>query len=114
LIEPPAFAKRDPNKPLSPMNELLMNLTAKRVNDGYLKILIVSQAISVKMLSQNPAMSDRVGVVLEFQSDSISQRDAVFHIKEKFLHNFQPWFVLVASQFLFRNKTRSDMAICRC
>jgi hypothetical protein len=96
------------------MNELPMNLTAERVDDGYLKVLIISQAVSVKVLCQNPAMSDRVSIVLEFQSDAISQWDAVFHVKEIFLHNCQPWFVLVASQFLFRNKTRSETAICRC
>ena len=97
------------------MNELPMNLTAERVDDGYLKVLIISQAVSVKVLCQNPAMSDRVGIVLEFQSDAISQWYAVFHVKEIFLHNnCQPWFVLVASQFLSRNKTLSETAICRC
>jgi len=100
-------------EPLTPMNEFAMNLTAERVDNGYLKVLIVSQAVSVKVLCEDPAMCDRVGIVVEFQSDSISHRDAVFHIEEKFLHSAQPWFVLVASQFLFLNKTRSDIAICR-
>jgi hypothetical protein len=114
LIEVEGVNQENPIRPLSPMNELPMNLTAERVDYGYLKVLIVSQAVSVKMLCQNPAMSDRVGIVLEFHSNAISQRNAVFHVKEIFLHNFQPWFVLVASQLLFRNKTRSDTAICRC
>ncbi|MEI9924336.1 MAG: hypothetical protein WDN50_13135 [Bradyrhizobium sp.] len=72
------------------MNELAMNLTAERVDDGYLKVLIISQAISVKVLCEDPAMCDRIGIALEFQPDSVAQRDAVFHIKEKFLHSSQP------------------------
>jgi hypothetical protein len=96
------------------MNELAMNLTAERVDNRYLQVFIVSQAISVKMLGEDSAVCDRVGIVLKFQPNPISQRDAVFHIKEIFLHGFQPWFVLVASQFLFLNKTRSDTATCRC
>jgi hypothetical protein len=96
------------------MNEFAMNFAAERVDDGNLEVLIVGQAVSVKVLCEDPTVGDRVGIVLEFQSDSISQRDAVLHIKEKFLHSFQPWFVLVASQFLFLNKTRSNTATCRC
>jgi hypothetical protein len=98
---------------LSPMNELAVNLTAKRVDYGYFKVPIVSQAVSVEVLCQDAAMSDRVGIILEFHSDSISQRNAVSHVKEIFLHSRQPWFVFVASQFLFLNNTRSDTAICR-
>jgi len=96
------------------MNELAMNLTAERVDNGYLQIFVVSQAISVKMLGENPAVCDRLSIVLKFQPNPISQRDAVFHIKEIFLHGFQPWFVLVASQFLFLNKARSETTTCRC
>jgi hypothetical protein len=109
-----ASAQRDPSKPLSPMNEFAMNLAADRVDYGYLKVLIVSEAVSVEMLCQDAAMSDRIGIVFEFHSDSVSQRDAVFHIEEVFLHSCLPWFVFVASYFLFLNNTRSDTAICRC
>jgi hypothetical protein len=72
------------------MNEFAMDLAAKRVDDRNLKVLIVSQTISVKVLCEDPAMCDRVGVVPEFQSNPIPQRDAVLHIKEIFLHSFQP------------------------
>jgi hypothetical protein len=91
-----------------------MNLTSERVDDGYLKILVVCKAFIEKMLCEGFAMRNRVGVGFELQSNPISHRDAVFHIKEKFLHSGQPWFVLFASQFLFRNNARSDTAICRC
>jgi hypothetical protein len=54
------------------MNELAMNLTAKRVDYGYLKVLIISQAVSVEVLCEDTAVSDRIGIVFEFHSDSIS------------------------------------------
>jgi hypothetical protein len=34
------------------MNELSMNLTSERVDDGYLKVLIVAQAVVSKVPSQ--------------------------------------------------------------
>jgi hypothetical protein len=91
-----------------------MDLTSERVDDEYFKILVVGKAFIEKMLCEGFAMRNRVGVGFELQSNPISHRDAVSHIKEKSLHNSQPWFVLFASQFLFRNNTRSDTAICRC
>jgi len=36
------------------MNELAMNLTAERVDNGYLQVFIVSQAISVKCSARTP------------------------------------------------------------
>jgi hypothetical protein len=50
------------------------------------------------MLCNDTAMSECIGIVFEFLPDSISHRDAVFQIKEIFLHNCQPWFVFVAVQ----------------
>jgi hypothetical protein len=47
------------------MNELAMNLAAERVDNGYLEIFVVSQAISVKMLGEYAAVCDRVGIVLK-------------------------------------------------
>jgi hypothetical protein len=99
---------------LSPMNELAMNLATGRVDNRYLKVLIVGKAIFVKALCEGSAMCNRVGIRLEFDSDPISERNAVYHVKEKSLHSRQPWFVLFASQFLFLNNMRSDTAICRC
>jgi hypothetical protein len=98
---------------LSPMNVLAMNLTSERVDDRYLKILIVGKTIFVKVLCEDSAMCNRVGIGLELQSNPISHGNAIFHIKEELLHSHQPWFVLVASQLLFLNNTRSDTAICR-
>ena len=96
------------------MNELAMNLATGRVDNRYFKVLIVVKTIFIKVLCENSAMCDRVGIGLELQSDAISERNTVYHIKEIFLHSRQPWFVLFASQFLFLNNMRSDTAICRC
>jgi hypothetical protein len=82
------------------MNVFAVNLASERVNHRYLEILVVG-TIPVKVLCEDLAMRDRVGIGFKFQSDPIPHRDAVFHIKEKFLHGSQPWFVLLASQFLF-------------
>jgi hypothetical protein len=96
------------------MNEFAMNFTSERVDNGYLKIRVVGKAFIEKMLCEGFAMGNRVGIGFKLQSNPISHRDAVFHIKEKFLHSYQPWFVLFASQFLFLNNTRSETATCRC
>jgi hypothetical protein len=96
------------------MNELAMNLATGRVDNRYLKALVVGKAIFVKALCEGSAMCNRVRIRPEFGSDPISERNAVYHVKEKFLHSRQPWFVLFASQYLFLNNARSDTAICRC
>jgi hypothetical protein len=96
------------------MNEFAVNLASDRVDDGNLKILVVGKAFIEKMLCEGFAMRNRIGVGFELQSNSIPHRDAVFHVKEKYLHSSQPWFVLLASQCLFLNNTRSDAATCRC
>jgi hypothetical protein len=96
------------------MNELAMNLAPRRADNHYFKVLIVVKTILKKVLCEDSAMCNRVGIRPEFDPDPISERNTVYHVKEKFLHTRQPWFVLVASQFLFLNKTRSDTAICRC
>jgi len=96
------------------MNEFAVNLASQRVDDGYLEILVVGKAFIEKMLRECFAMRNRVGIGFELQSNPIPHGDAVFHVKEKCLHSSQPWFVLLASQFLFLNKTRSDTATCRC
>jgi hypothetical protein len=71
---------------LPSVNELTMNLTSERVDYRYLKVLIVGKALFVKALCEDSAMCNRVGVGLEIQSDPISERNAVYHVKEKFLH----------------------------
>ena len=79
------------------MNELAINLSPKRVDYRYLKVLIVGEAIVAKVLSKFFAMHDRFGAGHEFNAYAVSQGNAVLHVKEKFLHSHQPWFVLVAS-----------------
>ena len=96
------------------MNEFAVNFASDRVDHRYLEILVVGKAIAVKVLCDDPAMRDRLGIGFKFHSNPIPHGDAVFHIKEKFLHNLQPWLVWAASQLLFLNKTRSETAICRC
>jgi hypothetical protein len=68
------------------MNELAMNLATGRVDYGYLKVLIVGKALFEKVPCEDAAMCNRVGIRLEFGSDPISERNTVYHIKEKFLH----------------------------
>jgi hypothetical protein len=50
------------------MNELAMNLSPKRVDYGYLKVLIVGEAIVTKVLSKFFAMHDRFGAGHEFNA----------------------------------------------
>jgi hypothetical protein len=72
------------------MDELAMNLATGRVDHGYLKVLIVGKTTIEKVQCENAAMCNRVGIGLELDSDPISERNAVYHIKEKFLHSRQP------------------------
>jgi hypothetical protein len=72
--------------PLPSVNELTMNLTSERVDYRYLKVLIVGKALFVKALCEVSAMRNRIGAGLEIQSDPISERNAVLHVKEKLLH----------------------------
>jgi hypothetical protein len=96
------------------MNELAMNLATGRVDYGYLEVLIVAKAFIEKTPGYGAAMGDRFGIRVEFDSGSVSERNTVYHIEEKFLHRSQPCLVLVASQFLFLNSMRSAPATCRC
>jgi len=72
------------------MNELAMNLATRRVDYGYLKVLIVVKTFTEKTSGHNAAMRDRVGIRLKFDSESVSKRNTVYHIEEKFLHRSQP------------------------
>jgi hypothetical protein len=68
------------------MDELAMYFAPRRVYDGYLKVLIIAQAPVTKMLCQNSAMRHCIGIRLELDPDSISERNTVYHIEEKPLH----------------------------
>jgi hypothetical protein len=72
--------------PLPSVNELTMYLTPERIDYRYLKVRIVGKAIVVKALCEGSAMRNRIGVGLEIQSNPISERNAVYHVKEKRLH----------------------------
>jgi hypothetical protein len=71
---------------LFPVNEPTMNLTPKRIYHGYLEVLIVAQAFVTEVLRKFFAMRNRIGICVELNPDSISVRDAVFHIEEIRLH----------------------------
>jgi hypothetical protein len=71
---------------LLPVNELAINLSAKRIYHRYLKILVVAEALVTEVLGNFFAMPDRFRICLELDPNGISMRDAVFHIEEKLLH----------------------------
>jgi hypothetical protein len=72
--------------PLPSVNEFPVNFATGRVDYRYLKVLIVGKALLVKALCEVSAMRNRIGVGLEIQSNPISERNAVYHVKEKRLH----------------------------
>jgi hypothetical protein len=47
-----------PMRPLLPVNELTMNLTSERVDDRYLKVFIVAQAVVAEVLCKLFAVLD--------------------------------------------------------
>jgi hypothetical protein len=70
------------------MNELAMNFATKRVYDRDLKFLIVPEASVAHVLRKLLAMEDSFSVILQFKTDTIPHRNAVFHVKEKGLHGY--------------------------
>jgi hypothetical protein len=62
------------------VNKLAVNLPPKRVDHGYLKVLIVAEALVSEALGNFFAMPDRFCICLEFDSNCVSMRDAIFHI----------------------------------
>jgi hypothetical protein len=83
-----SVARRAASLPLNvfAMNVFAMNLPTGRIDDRYLQVLIVAQAVVAKVLCKLFAMIDRVGVGIEIDSDPVSERDAIFHIEKEFLH----------------------------
>jgi hypothetical protein len=100
-------------KAFVPVDKLAMDLTSQRIDHGYLKVLIVGKALVVKVLSDHSTMRNRLCVCVELNSNPVSHWNAVFHVKVKFLHSPQPWFVLFVSQFLFLSNARNETAIWR-
>jgi hypothetical protein len=68
------------------MNELAMDFPSERVDNGYLEILIVAQAVVAEMLRKLLAVRDSLKIALEVDPDPISKRDAIFHIEKELLH----------------------------
>ena len=68
------------------MNELAMNLAAERIHNGYFEVFIVSQAAIADVLCKLLAVRDRFRIRLEFGTDAVAHRNAVFHVEEKSLH----------------------------
>jgi hypothetical protein len=71
---------------LFPVNELAMDFPSSRVDHGYLKVMIVAQAVVPEMLRKLLAMRDSLKIAVEVDPDPISKRDAIFHIEKELLH----------------------------
>jgi hypothetical protein len=57
---------------LFPVNELAMDFPSKRVDNGYLKVLIVAQAVVAEMLRKLFAVHDSLKIAIEVDPDPIS------------------------------------------
>jgi hypothetical protein len=68
------------------MDELAMNLTSKRVDDRYLKVFIVAQAVVAEVLSKLFAVLDGLQIAFEVDPDPVSHRDAILHVEKELLH----------------------------
>jgi hypothetical protein len=79
---------RPPSQPgwLLPVNVFAMDFTSERVHDGYLKVLIVAQAVVAKVLCKLFAVLDSLLLAFKVDPDSISERDAIFHVEKEPLH----------------------------
>lgn len=64
-----------------------MDFPSERIHHGYLEILVVAEALVPKTLGKLSAVCDRFNTRVELNSDPVSQRDAVFQIEEKSLHD---------------------------
>jgi hypothetical protein len=71
---------------LLPVNELAINLSPKRIDHRYLKVLVVAEALVAEVLGNFFAMPNRFGICLELDPNCIPMRDAILHIEEKLLH----------------------------
>lgn len=74
-------------QPSLAMDELTINLSPKRVDYRYLKVLIVGEAVVAKMLSQLFAVLYSLLVTFKIDPDPVSQRDAILHIEKELLHD---------------------------
>jgi hypothetical protein len=68
------------------MDVFTMYLATDRVDDGYLKVLVIEQAALAETLCKLFAVIDGCVVGFEIDSDSVAERNAIFHIEKEFLH----------------------------
>jgi hypothetical protein len=87
---------------LLPVNELAVNLSPKRIDHRYLKVLVVAEALVAEVLDNFFAMPNRFGICLELDPNDISMRDAIFHVEEKLLHAITSVETNPGSQVWFR------------
>jgi len=67
------------------VDKLPINLTSGTVNDRY-RNLVVAKAAVTNVLCKRPTMLNRFGISDELKTHSISQGNAIFHVKEKCVH----------------------------
>jgi hypothetical protein len=87
------------------VNELAMDFASNRVDDGYLKVLIVAQAVVAEMLRKVFAARDSFKIAVEVDPDPISKRDAIYHIKKELLH------CRTSNRFSYRKDQERDTTI---
>jgi hypothetical protein len=71
---------------LFPVNELAIDFPSSRVDHGYLKVMMLAQAVVAEMPRKLFAVRDSLKIAVEVDPDPISKRDAIFHIKKEFRH----------------------------
>jgi hypothetical protein len=69
---------------LLPVNELAMNFPPQRVDDGYLKVLVVAEALVAEVLGNFSAMPNRFCICFELDPNCISMRTPSFISKKNF------------------------------
>jgi hypothetical protein len=72
------------------VNKLAMNLPPVFVDNQYLEVLVVPQAVVAEVLRDLLAVTDRFGIGVELDADAVSHRDAVFHVEKEFSHGQCP------------------------
>jgi hypothetical protein len=71
---------------LFPVNELAIDFPSSRVDHGYLKVMMLAQAVVAEMPRKLFAVRDSLKIAVEVDPDPISKRDAIFHIEKELLH----------------------------
>jgi hypothetical protein len=63
-----------------------MNLSPVFVDNQYLKVLVVPQAVVAEVLRDLFAVTDRFGIRVELNANAVSHRDAIFHVEKELSH----------------------------